>query len=275
MGNENVVKKEKRLDENHGSLKAVYIFDFFGGIATLFYSIPVFVLLSSLGDLPKYAQVIIWLIFVYGIIAMIYCIFIRNKLLRRGHKTVAVLLNLLFGIGWPIEFIAGIILACSNLYVTVSETEDEIKYENPYKEVQAIYDYYLKNDKQNISLNPRINELKKQIIDRKEELTSELNSLNNMEKRCGLTDEQMFKKGKILCEIKQCDASIDLCLGKNPIFDDVCQNLEINDLSSLIEEAKKLPLEKQEIFNEHKKYYDDGIYSKGEFEQKVSFLFSE
>ena len=85
----------------------------------------------------------------------------------------------------------------------------------------------------------------------------------------------MFKKGKIICEIKQCDASIDFCLGKNPIFDDVCQNLEINDLSSLIEEAKKLPLEKQEIFNEHKKYYDDGIYSKGEFEQKVSFLFSE
>lgn len=278
MGKECLAKEKVVFDENNGALKVVLVFDIIAAIATFIYIIRFMFLLPDLGSSPRPIRIIIWILFFAGLISSIYCLIIRNILLRHGHKTLAVLLNLLFAIGWPIEFVAGIIVACSNLYLTEVEVDNNINSDDLYKEVDEIYNHHLRNDNFKIELSPRAIELKELIIKRKKQLTADLNAIKNMEQRCGLTSEQMLRKQQIISEIEKCDNAITICKGKktNAILNEICDaetRVDNSDIDALVEKSKELSLEKQDIFNKHKKYYDSGIYSSDEFINKVTPLF--
>ena len=119
---EKKVKPKKILDYNHGSLKTVFVFDFIGIIATIIGDIWIFIQMSYLGSEPGESLLgaILGILVAYSIIAIIMCVFVRNALLRKGHETIAVILNLIFGIGWNIEFIAALIIASSDLYIALA-----------------------------------------------------------------------------------------------------------------------------------------------------------
>ena len=77
---------------------------------------------------------------------------IWNALLRKGHETIAVILNLIFGIGWNIEFIAALIIASSDLYIDYEDAVDNrVDYEEIFIEIKKIYTYYKKNDFSDLS----------------------------------------------------------------------------------------------------------------------------
>ena len=61
---------------------------------------------------------------------------------------------------------------------------------------------------------------------------------------------------------------------ENPdLFENELPVMDEDRINFWLEKAKDLPENKQVIFNNHKKYYDDGIYSLEEFEKKIEFLF--
>ena len=278
---EKKVKPKKILDYNHGSLKTVFVFDFIGIIATIIGDIWIFIQMSYLGSEPGESLLgaILGILVAYSIIAIIMCVFVRNALLRKGHETIAVILNLIFGIGWNIEFIAALIIASSDLYIDYEDAVDNrVDYEEIFIEIKKIYTYYKKNDLNHMQMNEKYIKLKNKIVEYKDGLTKNLESLTLIEEKCGLSYKQKEQKEKLLNEIKRCDEAINLGFENNGLSFGINSNDFKNEAERInywVEKSLKLKEDKQKVFNDHKQYYDRGIYSLNEFEQKISFLFFE
>ncbi|MCR5231449.1 MAG: hypothetical protein K6B64_02270 [Acholeplasmatales bacterium] len=278
---EKKVKPKKILDYNHGSLKTVFVFDFIGIIATIIGDIWIFIQMSYLGSEPGESLLgaILGILVAYSIIAIIMCVFVRNALLRKGHETIAVILTLIFGIGWNIEFIAALIIASSDLYIDYEDAVDNrVDYEQIFIEIKKINTYYKKNDLNHMQMNEKYIKLKNKIVEYKDGLTKNLESLTLIEEKCGLSAKQKEQKEKLLNEIKRCDEAINLGIENNGLSFGININDFKNEAERInywVEKSLKLKEDKQKLFNDHKQYYDRGIYSLNEFEQKISFLFFE
>ena len=100
-----------------------------------------------------------------------------------------------------------------------------------------------------------------------------LAALNSIEQKCGLSSEQQEKKNEL---INVLDTSKKV-LGYYDVNKVEMVDGEIisNKTQYYIEKSNDLPLEKKEIFNKHKKYLDNGVYSNIEFECKVAYLFEQ
>lgn len=281
MEEEKEEKEKKQLDLNHGSLKVVFVFDFVAIIGTIVGLIWFPVQMEEFAYYYGYeaASRFYWIYFGYSILALIICVFVRTSLLKRGHKYIAVTLNLIFAIGWPIEFVAGLILGFSNLYEPyginkTDENKKEPSFEEAYTGIKKIHAHYKLHHLEHLAMDEEFIKFKKVLLKYKNEAMVNLNAIKNLENRCGLTEEQQKQKEDLLSTINMCDAAINLEFNNKPdLFENELPVMEEDRINFWLEKAKDLPENKQVIFNNHKKYYDDGIYSLEEFEKKIEFLF--
>ena len=285
------LEKEKMVFiDSHPSLKVVGVFDIFAAIFTMLSLIPFFIFMDEINGLERSYQIIIHLFLAYSIIAIIYALAIRLMLLERGYKTLAVTLNVLFSFGIPLEFVASIIIGCSILYKEDKDfsfiKEKRVLYKDDYEEVFAIYDYYLKNEKDGFIYDPRIIELKNKIRQKKLELERNIKSIETVEKKVGVSYLHVMRQKKLKEELIKCEETLKICgpeiieshndLKTEPINYDIKKEKDIIlDEKALYEAYQKLPLDKQELYNKHRHYLDAGIYTNAEFLKKVSYLFEE
>lgn len=278
MENEKIAKEKLVLNKDHGSLNVVAVFDVIGIIATI---IEIIVLLiktsearSAYSEFSREANIIVWTIIGYSILAIIVCIFVRTALLESGHKYTAVFLNLIFALSWPLEFVCAIIIGFSDLYKTeiqIESTGEDFDYTYLCNEMKQNYERYLTGAYTKDDYLVKYNGLKNSLNKVLSQVRVELASLNTLEGKVGLSSEQYERKNSLIKVLDSCKKVIDLYdVSRFDLAD--CENIP-NKTQYYIEKSNELPLQKKEIFDRHKEYLDKGVYSNQEFEAKVAYLF--
>lgn len=258
----NEIKPRVIVDRSHGSFNAMGILDAISIISAIIATIKVPI------EIRKEYQTLEGPIggITYGFIAWIWvtlilAIALRNTKINSLKIGQAAGFSILFGLlGFNIlQVVNGIILSCSNVLVTVFETkpDKDKSLEEIAKEIKELE----KNDVLKYQNSEAINRHKIEVSLRKDEIQNKIDVLNNLKKRNGLTREQEVELIKLHNDLDFCDEIISGEVKKD-------YNLE-----EILEAANNLPEDKKVLFENHKKFFDDGIYDEKEFIKKVSSLF--
>lgn len=283
MQEEKVHVSEREFNPNHGSLKAIFALNVINVITFL---ISIFTTLFRLHfSLYHYSQEemdfiynIVWAIIGWTALMMILGIALRHVFLSKENVGGAIAISVLFGVlGVNIfNFICGIILANSNFYTLANDKEQKetIMNKKPlswYKsEVERLKDLLVSDVLERAEILEQLTSIRSTVLGIQKETSGKLNSLDARIAKLGLSKAMEEEKYHLLSDYNFCEEIINLIDS-----DESIQNVsnDENIIEEICKKSLELPEEKKVIFDEHKKYLDDNIYTPEEFVKKVSILF--
>ena len=280
MQEEKVQVSEWEFNPNHGSLKAIFALNV---INVLTFLIFIFITLFRLNFslyyfLPEeYIDGIVWAIIGYSALMMILGIALRHVFLSNENVGGAIGISVLFGVlGANIfNFICGIILANSNFYgLAVAQEQKEIVMNKPLSwynsEVERLKDLLVSDVLKRAEILEQLTSIRSTVLGIQKETFGKLNLLDARIAKLGLSKAMEDEKYRLLSDYNFCEEIIN-------IIDSDVSNPNVSSDEITIEEICKKSLElpegKMAIFDKHKKYLDDNIYTPEEFVKKVSILF--
>ena len=281
MQEEKVKVSEWEFNPNHGSLKAIFTLNVINGITFLiFIFITLFRLNFSLYYfLPEeYIDGIVWAFIGYSALMMILGMALRHVFLSKENVGGAIGISVLFGVlGVNIfNFICGIILVNSNFYGLANDKEQKeiVMSKKPLSwynsEVERLKDLLVRDVFHRAEILEQLTSIRSTVLGIQKETFGKLNSLDARIAKLGLSKTMEEEKYHLLSDYNFCEEIINL-------IDSDLSNQNVSSYEITIEEICKksleLPEEKKVIFDEHKKYLDDNIYTPEEFVKKVSILF--
>jgi len=282
MQEEKVQVSEREFNPNHGSLKAIFTLNVINVISFL---ISIFATLFRLNFLYYHSQEemnfiygIVWAIIGYLALMMILSIALRHVFLSKENVGGAIAMSVLFGVlGANIfNIVCGIILANSDFYTLANDKEQKEIAMNKkplswYKsEVERLKDLLVSDVLERAEILEQLTSIRSTVLGIQNETSGKLNSLDARIAKLGLSKAMEEEKYHLLSDYNFCEEIINL-------IDSDLSNQNVSSYEITIEEICKksleLPEEKKVIFDEHKKYLDDNIYTPEEFVKKVSILF--
>jgi hypothetical protein len=179
-----------------------------------------------------------------------------------------------------LNIVCGIILANSNFYTlaVTQEQKEIIMNKKPlswYKsEVERLKDLLVSDVLERAEILEQLTSIRSTVLGIQRETSGKLNSLDARIAKLGLSKAMEEEKYHLLSDYNFCVEIINIIdsdvSNQNVISDVISDEITIEEICK---KSLELPEEKKVIFDKHKKYLDDNIYTPEEFVKKVSILF--